>query len=149
MKAKTKTCGRCGYRKGIEEFNFKNKSDGVRHSYCRDCGKAYTAAHYQRNRGYYNEKARRYSVKARAASRKQVIEYLKIHPCVDCGETDLYVLQFDHVRGKKARSISDMVRAGFSWGAIESEIAKCEVRCANCHARRTAKQRGFHAYLES
>lgn len=70
------------------------------------------------------------------------------HPCIDCGEQDVLVLQFDHVRGQKLQSISELVKAGYAWKAIEAEIAKCEVRCANCHARRTAKQRRYHAYLE-
>jgi hypothetical protein len=28
-----------------------------------------------------------------------------------------------------------------SWEALEAEIAKCVVRCANCHRARTAAQR--------
>jgi hypothetical protein len=37
-----------------------------------------------------------------------------------------------------------MVSRQMSWNAIMKEIAKCEVRCANCHRRRTAKQRGYY-----
>jgi len=70
-------------------------------------------------------------------------EYLAAHPCVDCGETDPIVLQFDHV-AEKRRDISEMVRAGFSWPAIESEIARCQVRCGNCHRRKTAREQGIH-----
>jgi len=149
MKTKTKICYRCRRRKQIEEFNFKNKSEGIRHRYCRDCGKDYMAAHYERNRDYYIKKARRNSARARKSSREQVVEYLRTHPCVDCGEADIVVLQFDHVRGEKKQEVSYMVRKGASWNTIEAEIAKCDVRCANCHWRRTARQRGFHAYLES
>jgi hypothetical protein len=28
-----------------------------------------------------------------------------------------------------------------NWMAVEREIAKCVVRCANCHRRRTVRQR--------
>lgn len=75
-----------------------------------------------------------------------VHEYLLGHPCTDCGEADPVVLDFDHVVGDKIDSISDMVRRGFSWVAIAEEIEKCEVRCSNCHRRRTAIQMGWTIY---
>ena len=40
-----------------------------------------------------------------------------------------------------------MVSSILSWDTIMKEVAKCEVRCANCHRRRTAKQRGYYLYL--
>jgi hypothetical protein len=69
--------------------------------------------------------------------------YLREHPCVDCGEPDLVVLQFDHVMGEKVANISLLVRRLVSWQKIMDEIAKCEVRCANCHARKTAASHGW------
>ncbi|HEY6540341.1 MAG TPA: hypothetical protein VIZ18_05360, partial [Ktedonobacteraceae bacterium] len=63
--------------------------------------------------------------------------YLSNHPCVDCGEPDIRVLEFDHIHGQKSSKISDLLREGFSWSTIESEIAKCTVRCANCHRIKT------------
>lgn len=53
--------------------------------------------------------------------------------CVDCGKSDIRVLEFDHVRGDKVDSITSMVRRGLSVEVLVEEIAKCEVRCANCH----------------
>ena len=63
------------------------------------------------------------------------------HPCVDCGETDPIVLEFDHLRDKKF-SIAKGWR-GHEWQKVLDEIAKCEVVCANCHRRRTARRGGF------
>jgi hypothetical protein len=65
--------------------------------------------------------------------------YLLRHPCVDCGEVDTRVLEFDHVRGRKSAAISFLVRIGYPWQRIVKEIAKCEVRCANCHRLRHSK----------
>lgn len=60
---------------------------------------------------------------------------------MDCGENDPIVLDFDHIdENDKSYSISDMLKQRFAWSKIELEIKKCEVRCANCHRRRTAKQ---------
>jgi hypothetical protein len=56
--------------------------------------------------------------------------------CVDCGESNHIVLDFDHIRDKKY-NVSRMIHDGFSWAAIKKEIEKCEVVCANCHRIRT------------
>ena len=77
-------------------------------------------------------------------------DHLLANPCVDCGETNPIVLEFDHVRGEKITDVSSMLRKAFSPKKIVDEIAKCEVRCANCHRKVTA-QRGewyMHAMYE-
>src|SRR5437588_11647825 len=71
----------------------------------------------------------------------RIDEYLRAHPCVDCGESNLNVLDFDHLRDK-TDDVANMVAAGRPWSEIECEIAKCEICCANCHARRTAQRIG-------
>jgi hypothetical protein len=67
---------------------------------------------------------------------------LLTHPCVDCGESDPVVLEFDHVIGEKKHNIAYLVRSGRNWRSITKEIQKCEVRCANCHRRATARRDG-------
>lgn len=61
----------------------------------------------------------------------RMIQYLKDHPCVDCGNHDVRCLIFDHVRGKKISNIGACLSN--AWSGVEREIAKCDVRCANCH----------------
>lgn len=63
-------------------------------------------------------------------------------PCVDCGESDPIVLTFDHL-SDKITDVAKMIQS-YSWAAVEREIAKCDVRCFNCHMRRTAHQRGWY-----
>jgi hypothetical protein len=70
---------------------------------------------------------------------EQVQGYLLDNPCIDCGEPDIAVLEFDHVRGEKRANISTMVQNIVRWDTIRSEIEKCDVRCANCHRRRTRR----------
>jgi|SRR5579859_3988807 len=104
----------------------------------------YQAPYYRR---WYQENK---EVQKRSASsrRKRVVrenkesikEYLRVHPCIDCGESDIVVLHFDHVRGKKRGNVCAMVQNGCSWKTILKEIAKCEVRCANDHMRKTARE---------
>ena len=71
--------------------------------------------------------------------------YLDVHPCVDCGERDPLVLDFDH-RSDKIAEVSVLVGRGADWTTIAEEIAKCEVRCANCHRRRTAERAGGYRF---
>lgn len=74
-------------------------------------------------------------------------KYLKEHPCLDCGESDVLVLEFDHVRGEKKFNLSRGFNSLTAWERVLEEIEKCEVRCRNCHARKTAKQQGWYKYL--
>ena len=92
----------------------------------------------QKQRHYQGEKKRVRKNKMR------VIEYLQSHPCVNCGEADIVVLEFDHIDpSNKVKDIFTMVHHKYGWEAIKKEISKCEVVCGNCHARRTAKQKNY------
>ena len=73
---------------------------------------------------------------------KNIYDYLSTHPCVDCGETNPIVLEFDHL-GDKTDTIAHMVGMGVSLERIKKEVAKCEVRCANCHRIKTVNERGW------
>jgi hypothetical protein len=67
--------------------------------------------------------------------------------CVDCGEADACVLDFDHV-GEKTYNVSRLVYRDASLARIDTEIEQCEIRCANCHRRQTAA-RGQHFRFRS
>ena len=72
-----------------------------------------------------------------------ILEYLLSHPCVDCGEENLIVLDFDHTEDDKRASVSELAKKGYSIDVINKEILKCDVRCSNCHRIVTSK-RGNH-----
>lgn len=77
-------------------------------------------------------------------NRDYIDEYLREHPCLDCGEEDILVLDFDHVSGVKCGNVSTLSHKGVSLEVLKVEIAKCEVRCANCHRRITRlRERGL------
>ena len=61
---------------------------------------------------------------------------LTISRCRDCGEEDLAVLEFDHLRDKHG-GVTVMARNDCSIRRLRDEVAKCEIRCGNCHRRRT------------
>lgn len=68
-------------------------------------------------------------------------EYLRANPCVDCGETDIRVLEFDHRDPEsKVANVGRLSCDAASLKRIISEVMKCEVRCCNCHRRRTREE---------
>jgi len=66
--------------------------------------------------------------------------HLERSSCLDCGCHDLCVLDFDHV-GSKTSNVLKLARDGVGLERLALEISHCEVRCANCHRRRTVQQR--------
>ena len=74
-------------------------------------------------------------------AQQAVLSYLTQHPCIDCGESDPLVLEFDHRDpATKRAEVGTLVRRGASLQRIVEEIVLCDIRCANCHRRRTAFQ---------
>ena len=85
--------------------------------------------------------AARRNAELRAELEAKLAAYFAEHPCVDCGERDIRCLEFDHRdRATKSANIAGLLRLVVSWDIICLEIEKCDVRCANCHRRRTAAQ---------
>ena len=83
--------------------------------------------------------------KRTAAKKREVQEMLgKIkekNGCLDCGtKYPFYVLDFDHVYGKKVSNITHMLDY-YSIEDILKEIKKCEIVCANCHRKRTYERK--------
>lgn len=91
-------------------------------------------------RAYFREYMRKR--KGRYDLRPFVRQYLLEHPCVDCGEADPIVLEFDHRdRTTKRFNISRYASSRtMKAETLLAEMEKCDVRCANCHRRKTVKE---------
>jgi hypothetical protein len=131
-----RACTKCGELKPLEAFPPVRRGEPKLQSWCRECFAAYGREYYRKNREAQKARLLRNVAATRAENRRRVIEYLATHPCVDCGETDIIVLEFDHLDDKVA-DVSTYASGGRTWARIEMEIRKCEVRCANCHRRKT------------
>lgn len=138
-----KICTNCKISKLEAEFS-PRKPRGLS-SWCKDC-KNKSIEEYRKNDAGYHKRKSAKQRERRVSTRQKIWNFLKDHPCVDCGETNPIVLDFDHQRDKLF-NIGDAVRRGFGWHAISEEIKKCLVRCANCHRIKTAKERGFYKYV--
>lgn len=117
---------------------YKNKEDRAKNS----------KSHYLENKQYYKDKAKERTLEQTKKNKEFISEYLSNNSCVDCGEKDIIVLEFDHINDKKY-NIADMIQTGYSLATIKKEIDKCEVRCANCHRRithlRRTQSKGIHS----
>lgn len=81
-------------------------------------------------------------------NRKFIIEHLVNNPCIDCGECDILVLDFDHINPKEKKAgVSDLLSKAVSLDCIKQEVKKCIIRCTNCHRIKTAIEQKTYRYL--
>jgi hypothetical protein len=135
-----KYCSGCEQEKSIEDFSFKHKAKGILQRWCKTCLATANRNHYMNHTQEYIERAKTRNRRVTEENKGKLREYLTQHPCVDCGNTDIRCLDFDHVRGLKMNTIGKMLGNAADWEMIEAEIIKCEVRCANCHRIKTLER---------
>ena len=127
-----KTCSKCRLDKPESEFG--KKGSGLQ-PWCRSCNAIRSRQYYSENKEKHRRVVIERNKKIKKENQQKFLEYLRTHPCVDCGVDDLVVLELDHLRDKE-HNVTTMF-SGYSWNRILKEINKCEVVCANCHRRRT------------
>jgi hypothetical protein len=134
-----KKCSKCKLEKLRTEFALRSKSkDGLKPT-CKVC----SSSSYHKE--YWKEfPERRKTIKENLKKHKQlvaekIVEHFIKNPRVECGETNILKLEFDHLNDKEF-NISEGITMGFAWKRMEKEINKCQVLCANCHAVKSAYQ---------
>lgn len=137
-------CSKCKNEKDDDEFVLKCKKTGRRQTKCRGCCKEYAKEHYRKNKPYYIKRARVFNDKQVEKNRRLLYDYLQSKKCVDCGNSDIRVLEFDHKRGLDKRDNVGNMLYRYSWKTVLEEIEKCEIRCANCHRIKTMVEFGFY-----
>jgi hypothetical protein len=139
----TKICNKCKLPKSINEFGFnKRKKDG-RQPYCLECARIRDKEYYATSI-YRRQQIATSRVAVRDRNRNYILSYLLDHPCVDCGEFDPLLLDFDHTMGKKEINIATAVINSWALDSLQEEIKKCEIRCVRCHRIKTAKEQGWY-----
>ena len=136
-----KVCSTCKVNKTLGEFYWQNKSRGNKDAACKVCRTIQKKKYRKENPEGY----RLYEIKIRYKNRQGILEYMLEHPCIICGEDDPVVLEFDHRNpSEKCFTISDACSQKMRLDKIMLEVKKCDVLCANCHRRKTAKDRGYY-----
>jgi hypothetical protein len=124
----------------LTEYDFyvdRRRKDG-RYTICKRCHKKRVEIWKQEHKGD-NTRYKHTSKKNKQAKLRILIAELKSVPCADCGvQYSSYVMDFDHVRGKKLFDISTIVHSTKGTEEkIRAEAAKCDIVCSNCHRKRT------------
>ena len=95
-------CTKCFLQKPLDEFPWKNKLLGIRHTVCKGCYAKSSAEWYRDNKDRQKENVKRNNQNYRELARDHVYGYLLEHPCSMCGEKDPRVLEFHHEGNKEA-----------------------------------------------
>ncbi len=131
-----KRCVTCHLVKPLTDFNLRSSAVDRRQARCRECSRAW----YVANREKHMRNTARRTVEVRRDNHRRLGEYLSDHPCVDCGESDVRTLEFDHENpAEKLADVTRLIAHGCNWDRVAAEIQKCSVRCANCHRKRTMR----------
>ena len=129
---KQKRCSQCNKPQPLKNFHkAARQSDGLRPE-CRIC---------------HNEK-KKIAERIRSAIMKLWFEGKQ---CVDCGETDVRVLQNDHIENNKSHwNTGTNIRCLMqnSTPNIVDELKKCEIVCIHCHRLRTFQRLEEHKTIK-
>lgn len=141
-----KVCIKCGLEKELTEF-YRNITGGQLYinRQCKGCKNEQQKKSYRENLEGIRERKKVIASNRRTETKTRLLKYLSEHPCVDCGEDNPVVLEFDHM-GEKKLAISQM--QNYKWESVLEEINKCLIRCANCHRIKTSKERGWYRTSE-
>jgi hypothetical protein len=96
----------------------------------------YNRLYYQKNREKLLKNQAEKNKRFADNRRKWLIAYKRTLSCVRCGEDHPATLTFHHRSDtKKDFEIGNILKLGVSLKRILAEIEKCDVLCANCHAK--------------
>lgn len=135
-----KTCRDCNVALTPE-----NNSSGFK-ALCKPCYAIYMKDYYKNNPEKYKKHKDQYvrlndeewKIKTHALMAERLYD-----GCMDCGEADPVVLEFDH-RNPKDKKFTIGTSKGVKRPIEDfiAELDKCDTVCANCHRKRTARRFG-------
>lgn len=143
-------CKSCYKEKPLSEYHQRKdvKTNGGYRYICKDCACERSKENYNNNKEKRIKRCAELTKLRIKQRREYVFLYLLTHCCVNCGENNPLVLEFDHInREEKNLNISRAVYNNWSWDRLKKEIEKCQVLCANCHRKKTSKENDSYCDL--
>lgn len=130
-----KICTKCKNELDETCFAFKNKTNNILHSQCKECQVPKQHTHYLQNISKYKTKARTNNKRYIKRNKEYVNQYKENKGCCLCKENTPEALDFHHITTDKENNISRLTSSSISLTTLQSEMAKCVVLCANCHRK--------------
>lgn len=144
-----KKCTLCKQIKLLEFFSKRNLSKDGYQNICKECSEKHSKKYYKKNKSAHKKKTKEQRKIILKRNYQFIWDYLLQHPCIDCGNNNPVVLEFDHVSGEKIAPVSVLAHDSWSLVKIQAEIDKCEIRCANCHRIKTAHQLNWYRNINT
>src|SRR5689334_16013122 len=101
-----KTCSRCKEAKNESDFQRNHSAADGLQDQCKSCRKETDRRIYLKRSEEKKAQYREANLRTVERNTRLLYDYLLEHPCVDCGESDPVVLEFDHVTGDKRNSVA-------------------------------------------
>lgn len=144
-----KRCTKCGLEKPESEFGKCSRAKDGLSWWCKECRRTYSRKWFNDNKERLVEYKREHNQKWYRKYKDHIVEqattYSKLRrrifhevldsykqPCVKCGETRLYLIEFHHINpSEKSFNISNKMTTDPI--KLQSEVDKCVTLCRNCH----------------
>lgn len=107
----------------------------VRAGYCKKCRSKTKREKYHNDPIYREYELTQSGIRQKAKHITTKIwkdNYLSNHPCVDCNNKDIRVLEFHHRNPQEKKFIIGEA-SSHNFESIMKEVEKCDVLCSNCH----------------
>lgn len=134
-----------------EKIKKKGEEYRKTHPVDKEKKKEYHKQYYSINKEHFKEETKKNRKKRVEVLQDFIYKDLSKKSCVDCGEKNILVLEYDHLRDKEFNVSTKVMQAKKSTTIeiLKKEIEKCEVRCSNCHRKKTAKDFNWYKYQRS
>lgn len=149
MNFEKRICSQCKLEKPLNKnfFNAKDKRGIKFRTDCKDCQHLKQSAAYIKKSESYKKACKNYRSILKEQNQKLLWDFFLKNPCVKCGESNPVVLELDHLRDKKY-CISQIIFS-HTWESVQKEMEKCQVLCAHCHKKKTAKDFKWYKYIDN
>lgn len=127
-----KKCGHCLENKPLNNFPIEKSKRGERlYGWCKECKNEKAKISTKKFNQKHRDRVLTYEIKTREEKRAVIEEKYRL-PCIKCGESRKYLIEFHHINPKD-KNFAPLNTYQIALARIIEEIQKCVTLCCNCH----------------